>query len=96
MTQWVGPQAYVLQLGLGAVPASLGDVRRELGGRLDDLEPRLSWDRDDLRLSLTVAASDLWGAVLTAMAAVTGTGYPVQRLDVRPVTAATRRRVVAD
>lgn len=80
-----GPQAFALHLDLGPVPASSREVQDEIGTRLDDLEPRFSWRKAELWVSLTVTAGDLWLAVLRAMAAVTGSGYPVVRLDARPV-----------
>ena len=77
--------AFTLHLDLGPVAASPDEVLVEIGDRLDDLQPRLVRRSSDLQLSLTVRADDVWLAVLLAMAAVTSTGYPVVRLDARPV-----------
>lgn len=65
-----------MRLGLGAVPASADDVLDEFGHRLDHLESRLTWEQEELRLDLTVSATDLWLAVLQAMTAVPATGGP--------------------
>jgi hypothetical protein len=81
----IAVQAYALRLDLGSVPASRDDVLLEIGDRLDHFAPRLAQKRSDLELVLTVEATDVWLAVLLAMAAVTSTGYPVVRLDAEPV-----------
>ncbi len=81
-----GAQVFALRLGLGPVPANVNDVRQEIGRRLDDYEPQLLRKQAELELSLTITAGDLWVAVLTAMAAVTGTGYPVIELDAWPLS----------
>ena len=86
-----GSQTYALCLGLGPVPAVLEEVRDEIGDRLDRYQPRLSQRPSELELSLTVVAGDLWSAVLLALAAVTNTGYPVERLDVRPAAESVAR-----
>ena len=85
MGSLVGEGVFALRLGLGVVPAELDDVANEIGDRLDPYQPRLAESATGLELSLTVVASDLWVAVLLAMAAVTGVGYPVVRLDAWPV-----------
>lgn len=72
---------YTVNLDLGLVPATTSEVLDEIGTRLDGFEPRLSRRRATLWVSLTVRAGDLWHAVLMAMAAVTGTGYPVMRIE---------------
>ena len=79
-----GARAFALHLGLGPVPADVDDVLAEMGDRLDAHEPLLSEGETGLELSLTVVASDLWVAVLLAMAAVTDVGYAVVRLEARP------------
>jgi hypothetical protein len=71
------------------------DVRWEIGDRLDAFDPRLTQPKSDLELSLTIAARDVWVAVLSAMAGVTGTGYPVVRLDAQRV-GSTDRATAAD
>ena len=81
----LGGGVFTLRLGLGAVQAELNEVATEFGDRLDGYQPRLAESAAGLELSLTVAASDLWVAVLLAMAAVTGVGYAVVRLEAWPV-----------
>jgi hypothetical protein len=73
----------------------MDDVRWEIGNRLDAFEPRLSQRKADLELSLTIAAADLRVAVLLAMSAVTGTGYPVVRLDAQPAAQSADQATVA-
>lgn len=91
-----GP-VFALRIGLGPVPASVDDVRREIGDRLDAFDPRLSQRTAELELSLTIAATDLWVAVLLAMSVVTGTGYPVVALAAQSVEqSADQASVAAD
>ncbi|HET9872709.1 MAG TPA: hypothetical protein VFP89_08965 [Propionibacteriaceae bacterium] len=85
MERLAGEGMFTLRLGLSAVPADLEDVADEIGDRLDAYRPQLSEAAAGLELSLTVVAADLWVAVLLAMAAVTGVGYPVARLDAGPL-----------
>ena len=80
-----GAPTFALRVGLGPIPASVDDVLHEFGDRLDAFEPRLSQPTADFELSLTIVAGDLWVAILAAMSAVTGTGYPVLQLDARAV-----------
>lgn len=74
-----------MRLGLGDVPASVEEVLVEIGDRLDDYQPRLVTRRDgSLVLGLTVVAADLWLALLIAMSAVSGTGYPPTWVEAKP------------
>lgn len=80
-----GSGAFDLRLGLSPVPAHLYDVLGEITDRLDAHQPQLTEGPAGLELSLTVVASDLWTAVLLALAAVADTGYVVVQLEARPV-----------
>jgi hypothetical protein len=80
-----GTESFAVHVDLGTIPASLDDVLVEIGNRLDGYAPKLSQQKAALELALTVEATDLWLAVLLAMAAVTSTGYRVIRLDARPL-----------
>lgn len=82
----ISPRSFAVRLGLPDVPASAEDVHREMGDRLDPFRPRLTRTSDGrLVVFLTIGAQDLWAAVLLAMAAVTGSGYPPEWIQARPV-----------
>ena len=71
-------------MGLGPAMAGLGELRHEIEGPLRAHQAVLTQLGPDVELSLTIVATDLWTAVLLALAAVTSLGYPARWLDVRP------------
>lgn len=73
-------QPFTLDLDLGPIPADLIEVHHEIGDQLASYDARLSRRHAHTWVSITVTGSDLWQAVLLAMVAVTGTGYPVRGL----------------
>ena len=78
-------RSFTLRVGLGDIHASIDEIRREIGDRLDDSRPGLQRSPGDgLVLTLTVVAADLWLSVLLAMAAVTPTGYQPRWIEARP------------
>ena len=80
----IAQRSYRLRLGLGTVPASVEEVLVEIGDRLDQYGPRLAAAHDgNLVLRLTVAASDLWLALLMAMNAVAGIGYTPEWVEAK-------------
>ena len=91
----VDQRSFTLRVGLGDIPASVEEIRSEIGDRLDDYLPLLRRTKDGrLVLTLRIAAADLWLSVLLAMAAVTTTGYEPRWIEARPGSDGTRHRRV--
>jgi hypothetical protein len=89
----VDQRSFMIRVGLGAIPASIEEIRHEIGDWLDDHEPSLQHSQaGELVLSLTVVATDLWLSVLLAMASVTQTGYQPHWIEARPTADSRRRR----
>ena len=89
----VDQPSFLIRVGLGHSPASIEEVRHEIGDWLDDNQPILQRSQaDELVLSLTVVAADLWLSLLLAMACVTQTGYQPHWIEARPTADSRRRR----
>ena len=89
----VDQQSFLIRLGLGDIPASIEEIRHEIGDWLDDSQPILQHSQaGELVLSLTVVAADLWLSVLLAMASVTQTGYQPHWIEARPTAVGRHRR----
>jgi hypothetical protein len=89
----VDQRSFLIRVGLGHIPASIEEIRHEIGDWLDDNQPILQRSQaDELVLSLTVVAADLWLSLLLAMACVTQTGYQPHWIETRPTADSRRRR----
>ena len=89
----VDQRSFLIRVGLGYIPASIEEIRHEIGDWLDDNQPILQRSQaDELVLSLTVVAADLWLSLLLAMACVTQTGYQPHWIEARPTADSRRRR----
>ena len=89
----VDQRSFLIRVGLGHIPASIEEIRHEIGDWLDDNQPILQRSRaDELVLSLTVVAADLWLSLLLAMACVTQTGYQPHWIEARPIAVGRHRR----
>ena len=89
----VDQRSFLIRVGLGHLPASIEEIRHEIGDWLDDNQPILQRSQaDELVLSLTVVAADLWLSLLLAMACITQTGYQPHWVEARPTAASRRRR----
>ena len=89
----VDQRSFLIRVGLGHIPASIEEIRHEIGDWLDDNQPILQRSQaDELVLSLTVVAADLWLSLLLAMACITQTGYQPHWVEARPTADSRRRR----
>jgi len=93
LTTAVDQRSFLIRVSLGDIPASIEEIRHEIGDRLDDNQPILQRGQaGELVLSLTVVAADLWLSVLLAMVSVTQTGYEPHWIEARPTADRRRRR----
>jgi hypothetical protein len=93
LTAAVDQRSFLIRVGLGDIPASIEEIRDEIGDWLDDNQPILQRSQaGELVLSLTIVAADLWLSVLLAMASVTQTGYQPHWIEARPTADRRLRR----
>lgn len=80
-----GTPSFVIYLGLGQPPAPAADVLAAAAGQLAEHRPQIHEESDgQLVLQLTVDATDLWLALLTAMNATANLAYPPQWISAAP------------